>query len=80
MNEIIKLLRKIPKKDHIAIKTVMARLFLRSFEGLSIKKLTGYKNYYRARVGSYRIIYEDDGAHVWIYSVKRRNESTYDDF
>lgn len=79
MDKIVKLLRKIRAKDHKAINETLARIFLRSLDGLDVKKLSGFKNLYRVRVGQYRIIYEDDGSDIWIYSVKRRDESTYKD-
>ncbi|QYO67504.1 type II toxin-antitoxin system RelE family toxin [Leptolyngbya sp. 7M] len=42
-------------------------------------QLTGFPNFYRVRVGDYRIIYQiaDKLLVVTILEVKRRNESTY---
>ncbi len=77
MDEISKFLRKIPKRYRLAVKSLIRRLIARSFEGLDIKKLTGFTNLYRARTGQYRILFYDFGSHVEIRAIRKRDESTY---
>lgn len=47
---------------------------------LDIKRLKGYENIFRIRVGNYRIIYYDDGAKIILKAVRKRDEKTYSDF
>ncbi|MCX6733635.1 MAG: hypothetical protein NTX63_02380 [Candidatus Peregrinibacteria bacterium] len=79
MNQIEKFFKKIPKKDRIAIEKIIAQLLIYSFDGLDIKKIVGHKDIYRVRSGKYRIIYHDLGNCVLLQSIRKRNESTYDD-
>lgn len=46
-------------------------------ENLNIKKLTGFKNLYRARVGNFRIIYKIDAGQNKVILVDERNDKTY---
>jgi superfamily I DNA/RNA helicase/mRNA-degrading endonuclease RelE of RelBE toxin-antitoxin system len=43
------------------------------------KKLKGYSNVYRARVGDYRVFYSIGQGWVKLLSVRKRDERTYDD-
>jgi len=49
-----KFLKSRPRKDQVRL---LARIY-KLPEGEDIKKMTGYENYYRLRVGDYRILYE----------------------
>ncbi len=51
----------IPKSDNI-------------FEVLDIKKMRGYKNYYRIRMGNYRIGCRIEGNRIIFYRIKSRND------
>lgn len=77
MEKIEKQLRKLPLDDRNAILDAMEQIILRNFPSLDRKRLKGFKNIYRVRVGSYRIIYFDDGNEIIFESVRRRNEKTY---
>ena len=55
----------------------MRALRNREFSDLDRKKLKGYDSIYRVRVGSYRIIYFDDGEDLIVKYLKKRNERTY---
>ena len=77
MNELEKLLCKIPKKDRLRILETMRRIRDRDLSGLDRKKLSGYTSVYRVRVRGYRILYFDDGERVVFKAVRKRDESTY---
>lgn len=79
MNEIEKLLRKINKKERDVIILVMEQIAVDYTKIPGIKKLIGYKNCFRVRVGKYRIIFEIDSNGVPQYHrVSRRNDQTYE--
>lgn len=80
MGNIEKQLRSIPGRDQERVFTVIEKLLNRDFSGLDWKKLKGYQNIFRIRVGNYRILYYDDGVHLIIKAVRKRNESTYKGF
>ena len=40
-----------------------------------IKKLEGYKNQYRLRVGKYRVLFELAGQDIIVYAVKDRKDA-----
>lgn len=80
MNQIEKLLIKIPKKDRIKIAEALKLLYLKKLGTLDRKKLKGYSAIYRIRVGNYRIIYFDDGQEIILKAIRKRDESTYSDF
>ncbi|MBU1911735.1 type II toxin-antitoxin system RelE/ParE family toxin [Patescibacteria group bacterium] len=72
-----KSLRQIPRADLIRINQVLKKMQSRSLELKKIKKLEGYEDIYRTRVGRYRIIYFDDGDRIIIKAIRKRDESTY---
>ena len=44
---------------------------------LDIKKLKGYDNHYRIRVGDYRILFFRESGTALVYDVSRRSDNTY---
>lgn len=80
MDEIEKLFRKISKNDRLKLEETVEKILSRNFENLRGKKLQQHRFLYRVRVGNYRIIYFDDGKVVVLKAIKKRNESTYNDF
>ena len=72
--------RKVPKNYRERIEVVIERLVARDFSALDRRRLKGYENIYRVRVGNYRIIYHDDGGKIILKAIRRRNEATYRDF
>lgn len=77
-SEATKQIRKLPPKDAKRIVGI-----IKSFESnprpFGYKKLVGWSDFFRYRVGDYRIIYKiiDSVLTVTVVEVKRRNESTY---
>jgi mRNA-degrading endonuclease RelE of RelBE toxin-antitoxin system len=43
----------------------------------NVKKLKGYENLYRLRVGRWRVIFSEELTIITIQEVKKRNERTY---
>ncbi|MHB8651723.1 MAG: type II toxin-antitoxin system RelE family toxin [Minisyncoccota bacterium] len=80
MREIEKLLRKITKKERQMLLSVVEALIANRHQGIDIKKLKG-SDFYRARRGSFRIIFHyNDKEEVIVDSVRLRKEGTYKDF
>lgn len=77
MDELTKLLRKIPKRDRFLLKEVIATILRGEGDSLHPKKLSGYNHIFRVRVGQYRIIYFWDSSKLIIKTVRKRDESTY---
>ena len=75
-----KQLRKIPLKSRQRILATLEQIFLRDFATLDRLQLKDRENIFRVRVGDYRIIYYDDGSRITLKAIRRRNESTYNDF
>lgn len=48
-------------------------------EGLNWKKLKGYENLFRVRIGNYRIIYHDNGKEITVIAVSPKSDTTYND-
>ena len=81
MHKADKLLSKIPKKDRDSILKVLSALYLNKANHLDIKKLKGFKNVFRVRVGRYRIIYTKDNEQVLeVLAITKRDEITYQNF
>jgi len=66
-------LEKIPKNYYIAIRTAISNL-ADNPRPFGYKKLQGYDNFYRIRVGMYRIIYSiyDGQLHIFIIDIGHR--------
>lgn len=80
MREIEKLLRKISKKDRLALRDAITLLLQKKHQSLNIKKLQA-GDFYRLRQGKFRIIYHyDQTGSVVVDSVRQRGEDTYKDF
>jgi mRNA interferase RelE/StbE len=54
----LKELKSIPKNERKAIKDKISKLAYFPLARLDVKKLKGYHNVYRLRVGDYRIVFE----------------------
>ena len=80
MRELEKLLRKISKKDRLALREEISLLVQKKHQLLNIKKIQG-SDFYRSRKGNFRIIFHYDKTQkVVIDSVRVKGEDTYKDF
>ena len=64
-----KILKKIPQKEVKRIVVAIERLSEHPFP-VGSKKLSGYENVFRIRIGTYRIIYEVEGQKLLILILK----------
>lgn len=79
MDALAKLLKRSSRKDQVAL--ISALQAIRNTDlrkTLDVKKLSGGE-FYRARVGKFRIIFHFENGKVVIDSVRFRNEKTYRD-
>ena len=79
MRELEKLLRKISKKDQLALREEISLLVQGKHRLLNIKKVQG-SEFFRSRKGNFRIIFHYEGKDVIIDSVRLKGEDTYKDF
>ncbi len=78
MDKIVKLLRKVTKKERQRIRRLMILIERKQWDGLDMSKLTGTRNKYRARKGRFRFIFHlTRDAKVIIDDVRVRQEDTY---
>ncbi len=81
MDKIEKALKKLTSKERKIIKDLLLKIQQNSLSDLDIKKLKGFKDIFRLRKGSIRILYKipHDGS-VFVLAIERRSEKTYRDF
>ena len=77
MKKYEKLLQKLSGKNRKLVIGAMRRLRAGDTLGLNIGMLR--QNYYRCKVGNYRIFFHHENGKIEIDDVKRRNEDTYRD-
>lgn len=77
MDKISKLISKIPKKDAIKIADSIEKLINGKTSNLDIKKLKGFQDIFRVRVGNYRVIYKTLDKGINILEIAKRKEDTY---
>ncbi|HLA95206.1 MAG TPA: type II toxin-antitoxin system RelE/ParE family toxin [Pyrinomonadaceae bacterium] len=73
-----KQISKLPKRDQLKVLNAIISL-ADNPRPHGYKKLEYYNEYFRYRVGNYRIIYQirDKELFVFVVEVKKRDESTY---
>lgn len=80
MNKTEKLLARLAPKQRSLILAILKRLLAGDEYGLQVKPLKGHKDFYRCRVGNYRIIYNHDGQKFNLIAITKRDDQTYRDF
>lgn len=80
MDQNQKILKRLSSKEFVTVETILQKILFRDTANLDIKKLSGYKDIYRVRTGSIRIIFLDTGNYTEVLEISRRNEKTYRDF
>jgi mRNA-degrading endonuclease RelE of RelBE toxin-antitoxin system len=80
MDKNLKFLKRLQAQERIALEQVLKRLLVRDIKTLDIKKLSGYRDVYRVRVGNIRVIFLDTETHVEVLEISRRSGKTYRDF
>lgn len=77
MNRIEKFLRGLRGKEREAILLLMTQLKKDFRQIPHIKSLAGKQNWYRVRMGEYRIIFAIENGIVEIKKITKRDEQTY---
>lgn len=72
-----KFLKRLSIKEFSAIEKVLQKILIRDTIDLDIKKLSGYRDVYRVRTGSIRIIFLDTGDYTEVLEISRKSEGTY---
>ena len=75
-----KFLKRLSDKEFVAVQSILRKISQRDTRNLDVTKLSGYKDVYRVRIGSLRIIFLDTGNYTEILEIGRRSEKTYRDF
>ena len=77
MDKIEKILRKLRRKEQEVMLFVMEQL-KKNFRALPhVQPLSGMKNWYRVRVGNYRIIFTAEKEKIEIKRITKRDDQTY---
>lgn len=79
MRKIEKLLDKLNKKERFVLLEAIRTLFSGTTETLDIKKIKP-TNFYRLRIGRFRIIFHHNEKKIIIDDIRIRNENTYKNF
>ena len=78
MDKISKALAKLSVKEKEAMAEIFAKIQTGKIAGLDLKKLKGYDDIYRVRLGRWRVIYRTDNkGKIFLVSFDRRNDHTY---
>ena len=80
MQSIHKFLAKLTTGERQRVRDVMHLIVSGQIDHLDIRKLSGYTDTFRVRVGKVRIIYRNLGDRSIITKVVWRNDNTYRDF
>lgn len=80
MDKIAKFLSRLTQKERERITDAMIDIIKGELRAYNRKKMKGYTNLYRIRVGDIRIVYLDLDGERRIVLIDRRNDNTYRDF
>ena len=75
-----KFLKRLTPKEFAVVEIILRKILLRDTSELNLKKLVGYRDVFRVRVGTIRIIFLDTGSSFEVIEISRRTEKTYKDF
>lgn len=77
MNKLEKALAKLSAKERKKIKAVLIHIKSGDTASFDTKKLKGYENIFRLRVGSIRIVYKKTNNDISLLLIDNRNDNTY---
>ena len=77
MDKIFKFLRKRTARERQILTATVGRIANNQLDGLDIKKLAGFKNRYRVRVGRFRIIFDKERAGNLVIRIDEKDDRTY---
>jgi mRNA-degrading endonuclease RelE of RelBE toxin-antitoxin system len=75
-----KFLKHLRGNELANVLSALAQIQSKDISNLDIRKLTGYQDIFRARVGNIRIIFLSNRNGTDILEISRRSEKTYRDF
>ena len=78
MDRIAKQLEKFSPKERARVKKLLLAIKSGQLSGIDIKKLKGFNDIFRARLGSIRVIFHRTDLGIKLLSLGRRNDHTYD--
>lgn len=78
MDSPAKFIKTLSQKDRERIEETISKLYKGEMEGLDLKKLKGYQNMFRVRIGKYRIICEQQKEYGFVVvRITKRGDTTY---
>ncbi len=77
MDKTEKLLKKLSEVEFHSVMSVVKHILKNKVSDLDIKKLSGQKDIFRARVGKIRIIFLKNKNDIEILEIMRRSEKSY---
>ena len=80
MDKLEKFLRRLTKIEQKHVAEILENITLGQYTQYDLKKMKGYSNLYRIRLGSIRIIFIEDKTERRILVVARRDDRTYSGF
>jgi len=80
MDKITKFLSRLTQKERERVTGALIDIIKGELSSYNRKKMKGYANLYRIRVGDIRIVYMELDGERRIVLVDRRNDNTYRDF
>lgn len=80
MDKIAKFLKKLTPKERSLIEELIVKLLKGETDDLDTKKLKGFDDIFRVRLGNIRVMYRKTKADIIVIEISRRNENTYKGF
>ncbi len=80
MDKIDKFLAKLNATESLKVLRAIDNILSRKTTDYDVKKLKGYQNVYRVRIGSIRILYTQLENDIEVIDLGHRNEKTYRDY
>ena len=77
MDKLSKAIQKLTRKQAAQIAEIIECLLSGKTSNLNIKKLRGFKNIFRVRVGQLRIIFKQESEKIIILDIGKRSGNTY---
>lgn len=80
MDKIDKFLKKLNQQESLRVRKAVSDILSHKTSGYDLKRLLGYRDVYRVRIGTIRIIYRQLNTDIKVLDLSRRNEKTYRDY
>ncbi|MBL7045298.1 MAG: hypothetical protein ISR98_01730 [Parcubacteria group bacterium] len=77
MDKVSKFLKRLSKQERLKLRTVIKSVLDGKIKDLDVKKLSGYQNIFRVRVGDMRVVFENNDGSMNLIFVGRKSDKTY---